>query len=149
MFGTITMTSCHPGLKIINGCKGSKLFSYCHNPTQKQLNLTWLRLDIIINPNPPHPHKLSKAAEATVVTAWRQHDISLMWGWHQTVWGTSHRRVQTGTWEYAWVRACTRVWACIQTAQLTICLKQLWFGTVHIEGIALHEWKTYQGKVYS
>ena len=29
--------------------------SYSHNPTQKQLNLTRLRLDIIINTNPPHP----------------------------------------------------------------------------------------------
>ena len=37
-------------------------YIYCHNPTQQQLNLTRLRLDIIIKPNPPHPtlHKLSK-----------------------------------------------------------------------------------------
>ena len=28
---------------------------YCHNPTQQQLNQTRLRLDTIINPNPPHP----------------------------------------------------------------------------------------------
>ena len=26
----------------------------CHNPTQQQLNLTRMRLDTIINPNPPH-----------------------------------------------------------------------------------------------
>ena len=58
-------------------------------PTQQQLNLTQLRLDLIITPNPPHhptpPHKLSvvvvvesKSAVGTVVTAWRQHYISLM-----------------------------------------------------------------------
>ena len=37
----------------------------CHNPTQQQLNLTRLRLDIIIKPNPPtppQPHKLAKIA---------------------------------------------------------------------------------------
>ena len=90
---------------------------YCHNPTptQQQLNLTRLRLDLIITPpptthptHPPHPHKLSVVVESksvvgTVVTAWRQYYISLMWGRHQTVWGTSHRRVQTGTWGSAWV----------------------------------------------
>ena len=27
--------------------------SYCHNPTQQKLNLTLLRLDTIIKPNPP------------------------------------------------------------------------------------------------
>ena len=30
-------------------------YLYCHNPTQQQLNLTQLRLDIIIPPNPPTP----------------------------------------------------------------------------------------------
>ena len=55
-------------------------------PTQQQLNLTRLRLDSMITPNPPpHPHKLSKPAVVTLVTAWRQHYISLMWGWYQTV----------------------------------------------------------------
>ena len=69
-------------------------------PTQQQLNLTRLRLDSIITPNPPtHPtttnfslvessysprsrlligRELSKPVVVTVVTAWRQHYISLM-----------------------------------------------------------------------
>ena len=38
------------------------LYNCCHNLTQQQLNLTWLRLDIIIKPN----------------TAWRQHKVSLV-----------------------------------------------------------------------
>ena len=28
--------------------------TYCHNPTKQKLNLTRLRLDIIIKPNPPY-----------------------------------------------------------------------------------------------
>ena len=119
------------------------------NPTITQPNSGWGYTQLSLPTHHPTPHKLSKPAVATVVTAWRQHDISLMWGWHQTVWGTSHRRVQTGTGGYAWVRAGPRVYARIQTAQLTICLKQLWFSTVHIERIVLHEWQTYQWKAYS
>ena len=50
-------------------------------PKQQQLNLTRLRLDTIIKPNPPTHHKLSKLATwslATADTAWHQHDVSLM-----------------------------------------------------------------------
>ena len=32
-----------------------KIEEYCHNPTQQQLNLTRLRLDITIKPTPPQP----------------------------------------------------------------------------------------------
>ena len=78
---------------------------YCHNPTQQQPNLTRLRLDTIINPNPPHPtpHKLSKPA---VVTAWRQHNIRLFEEL-ATEW---YKQVQEGTHGYARVHACTRVY---------------------------------------
>ena len=37
-------------------CFWTKPLIYCHNPTQQQLNLTQLRLDIIITPNPPPHH---------------------------------------------------------------------------------------------
>ena len=68
---------------MFNNHDGQLCSHFCHNPTQQQLNPTRLRLDIIIKPNPPTPpttpsHKLSKPAVVTVVTAWRQHYISLM-----------------------------------------------------------------------
>ena len=57
---------------------------YCHNPTQQQLNLTQLRLDSIITPNPPTPNKLSKSAawetsnmKHCLAPALRQPDVRL------------------------------------------------------------------------
>ena len=111
-------------LVLTSKCCYQEMFqNNCHNPTQQQLNLTRLRLDTIINPNPPHPpqtiqhitllnrhitllnlHITLLNRHITLLnqyrigdTTWRQPDVSLMWGWLQTVWGTRHRWVQTVT----------------------------------------------------
>ena len=78
------MCDMHAKIVILHtmGKQVNDLCGNCHNRTQQQLNLTLLRLDIIIKPNPPtHPlHKLPKIATgilATVITAWCQPDVRL------------------------------------------------------------------------
>jgi len=111
---------------------------YCHNPTQQQLNLTRLRLDIIIKPNPPHPHTQTIQNHITLlnhkITVLNRHitllnpHITLL-NHHITLLNQTriawceadirlseelategYRQVQEGTRGYARVRECTRVY---------------------------------------
>ena len=124
--------------KMFNPICNSFILYNCHNPAQPQLNLTQLRLDIIIKPNPhttpKNYQKFPTLPGTSMTTAWCEADIRLS----EELTTQGYRQVKEGR----------RVYARIQTAQLSICLKHLWFSTVHIEEIMLHEWQTYQWKAY-